>query len=85
MDPAVIALMIPIVAIVCGTLLKFANLRAAQQRDSGVGDTLARLDAVEQELATVRQELAEAHERLDFTERLLSKGQEARRIGEDAR
>ena len=87
MDPAVIALMIPIVAIVCGTLLKFANLRAAERRDGGGGggDTIARLEAMEQELTAVRQELAEAHERLDFTERLLAKGQEGKRVGEDAR
>lgn len=85
MDPAVIALMIPIVAIVCGTLLKFANLRAAERRGGGGGDTIARLEAMEQELTAVRQELAEAHERLDFTERLLAKGQEGKRVGEDAR
>jgi hypothetical protein len=89
MDPAVIALMIPIVAIVCGTLLKFANLRAAERRDGGGGggggDTIARLEAMEQELTAVRQELAEAHERLDFTERLLAKGQDAKRGTEEAR
>lgn len=89
MDPAVIALMIPIVAIVCGTLLKFANLRAAERRGDGggggAGDTIARLEAMEQELTAVRQELAEAHERLDFTERLLAKGQDAKRGTEEAR
>lgn len=89
MDPAVIALMIPIVAIVCGTLLKFANLRAAERRGDGGGggggDTIARLEAMEQELTAVRQELAEAHERLDFTERLLAKGQDAKRGTEEAR
>ena len=77
--------MIPIVAIVCGTLLKFANLRAAERRSEGGGETIARLEAMEQELASVRQELAEAHERLDFTERLLAKGPEAKRVGEEAR
>ena len=85
MDPAVIALMIPIVAIVCGTLLKFANLRAAERRDSGGGDTIARLEAMEQELTSVRQELAEAHERLDFAERLLAKGPEGKRVEGEAR
>ncbi|MFI5210071.1 MAG: hypothetical protein ACHQ2E_06485 [Gemmatimonadales bacterium] len=85
MDPGVIALMIPIVAIVCGTLLKFASMRSAERRDAGGGDTIARLEAMEQELTAVRQELAEAHERLDFTERLLAKGQEGKRVGEDAR
>jgi hypothetical protein len=86
MDPGVIALMIPIVAIVCFSMvvLRIYSIRVAARRGSIGGDTLERLDAMEQELATVRQELAEAHERLDFTERLLAKGQEARRIGGDA-
>jgi hypothetical protein len=87
MDPGVIALMIPIVAIVCFSVvvLRVYSMRAAERREMGGGDTQARLDAMEQELATVRQELSEAHERLDFAERLLAKGPEARRIGEEPR
>ena len=83
MDPAVLALMIPIVAIVCGTLLKYASMRTAASRDAGGGDTLARLDALEQETAALRHELAEAHERLDFTERLLAQGPPSKRLGEE--
>lgn len=87
MDPGVIALMIPIVAIVCFSVvvLRVYSMRAAERREMGGGDTLARLEAMEQELASVRQELTEAHERLDFTERLLAKGPEAKRGGEEAR
>jgi len=87
MDPGAIALMIPIVAIVCVSLvvLRILSMRAAERRELGGGDTRARLDAMEEELAGVRQELAEAQERLDFTERLLAKGPEGKRAGEEAR
>jgi hypothetical protein len=37
-----------------------------------------RLDALEGELARLRQELSETQERLDFAERLLTQGREAR-------
>ncbi len=39
-----------------------------------------RLEALETEINTLRQELNEAQERLDFAERLLSQGQESRRV-----
>ena len=37
------------------------------------------LDAVELEVSKLRQELSEAQERLDFTERLLAQGHDPRR------
>ncbi|MGH7426759.1 MAG: hypothetical protein ACREMW_15660 [Gemmatimonadales bacterium] len=40
----------------------------------------ARVRALEEELGTLRRELSEANERLDFTERLLARTEEARRI-----
>lgn len=40
-----------------------------------------RLEALEVEVSQQRQELGEAQERLDFAERLLAQGQEARRVG----
>ncbi len=40
---------------------------------------------MEQELTSVRQELAEAHERLDFAERLLAKGPDGKRVEREAR
>jgi hypothetical protein len=45
------------------------------------GDTLERLDALEAETSTLRRELGEAQERLDFAERLLAQRQEPRRVG----
>ena len=41
----------------------------------------ARLEALEAELNTLRQELSETQERLDFAERLLARGPETRRVG----
>ena len=38
-----------------------------------------RLGELEAEMSRLRQELGEAHERLDFAERVLAQGQEARR------
>jgi hypothetical protein len=39
------------------------------------------LEAVEGEVSQLRQELSEVQERLDFTERVLAQGPEARRVG----
>ena len=39
------------------------------------------LDALEAEVSRLRDDLIETQERLDFTERLVVQGQEARRVG----
>jgi hypothetical protein len=44
------------------------------------GEMEARVEALELEVSSLRQELAEAHERLDFAERLLAQVSEARRL-----
>jgi hypothetical protein len=44
-------------------------------------EVLEALDAIEADVSTLRQELSEMQERLDFTERLLAQGPEARRAG----
>ena len=41
----------------------------------------AQVDALEGDMAKLRQELTESQERLDFVERLLAQGREARRVG----
>ena len=41
---------------------------------------LEALEGLEVEVGQLRQELTEAQERLDFTERLLAQGPEARRV-----
>ena len=44
-------------------------------------EVLEALDAVETEVSKLRQELSDTQERLDFTERMLAQGSEARRVG----
>ena len=61
------------------TILKLARLRAAQAA-SPSAEVTGRLEAVERDVQSLQQELAETQERLDFAERLLSKAREERRI-----
>ncbi len=46
-------------------------------------EVLEALEAVEAEVSKLRQELSETQERLDFTERVLAKGPEARRVDQE--
>lgn len=71
----IIALLIPVAAIVMSGLTKVAvaRYRALGAGSGAGGDTADRLDALEQEVLTLRHELADAQERLDFTERLLTR------------
>jgi hypothetical protein len=39
------------------------------------------LDLIEGEVSSLRQELTEAQERIDFAERVLAQGREQRRVG----
>lgn len=71
-DAGVIVLMIPIVAIVCGSLIKMAKLRHGDGAGPALNELTARCDALEQEVGVLRAELSETQERLDFTERLLA-------------
>lgn len=43
--------------------------------------SLEALEALEADMSRLRDDLAETQERLDFTERLVVQGQEARRVG----
>jgi len=72
MEPIVMGF-IATVAIVSVTVLKIAGLRAARSAEPSA-DGGARLEALERGLQSLQEELAETQERLDFAERLLSKG-----------
>ena len=62
---------ITITAIIARTIIKITNMRMA----AGSTDELtARVEDLEGTVHGLQQELAEAQERLDFAERLLSKG-----------
>ena len=78
--PVFLAALLILVGIPALTVLKIARLRAARSQ-SPPAEVTERLDAVEQRVGDLQQELAETQERLDFAERLLSKAREERRIG----
>ena len=72
MGPDTLAPLIPVAAILAWCVVKIAKIKA-QSRAAGVDpDTAGRLQALEQEVGILRQEMVEAQERLDFTERVLA-------------
>jgi predicted nucleic acid-binding Zn-ribbon protein len=84
MDPDVaMGLLIPLagVAIICVTVVKLARLRANKGNQPLSADAAARFEALEQDVRALHQELSETQERLDFTERLLTKAREEKRVG----
>lgn len=52
----------------------------AHSRVAGNPDIAAHLQALDQEVGTLRREMIETQERLDFAERLLAQGPETRRV-----
>ena len=72
MDPGSVGVLIPIVAIIAFAVVKVAKIRASGRVSGHDPEAAARLDALENEVGALRQELSETHERLDFTERLLT-------------
>jgi hypothetical protein len=79
MDPQFLAPLIPIVAIIAFAAVRIARLRATRP-ESLSADVAARLEALEHGVEGLQQELAETQERLDFAERILSRGREEGRI-----
>ncbi len=59
----------------------FGSWAQRLRRSPAGGERQARLEELEDELDTLRRELSEAQERLDFAERILAQGQESRRVG----
>ena len=79
MDVAPLVLAIPIVAIVSSTVVKIARMKMMREGQGMPPDVSARIDALEQDIRNLQEELGQAQERLDFTERLLSKAREGDR------
>lgn len=79
----ILALTIPVLAIALHGLQKYwqVRLEEARIRAGHLGPNAAgEIGELRSELEQVRQELAEVHERLDFTERLLARGPERERL-----
>ncbi len=69
----IMALLIPVAAIVLGGMVKIQKARLEEARlRHGDPTLLAEVDALREEVHQVRGELAEVQERLDFTERMLT-------------
>ena len=82
MDPQFfLTAVVTIIIAVIGTsgAVKIAKV-IAQSRVAGNPDTAAHLQALDQEVETLRREMIETQERLDFAERLLAQGAETRRV-----
>jgi hypothetical protein len=70
----------PIVAMAAFASIRLAKIKAAHL-PSMPGEASARIDALEQDVQGLQQQLAETQERLDFAERLLSSGRDERGSG----
>jgi hypothetical protein len=82
MDPQVfLAAVVIILVAAIGTwgAVKIAKIMT-HSRVAGGPDTAAHLEALDQEVGTLRREMIETQERLDFAERLLAQGPETRRV-----
>jgi hypothetical protein len=71
MDPGTVGVFIPIAAILAWGAVRIATIQAhaKQTSDPQMSD---RLQSRENEVGSLRQELGEAQERIDFAERLLA-------------
>lgn len=75
-----LAVMIPVLAVFFGGIVILSKTiigQAIARRIGGHGWSETehrRLEELEEEMGQLRQELVEAHERIDFTERLLASG-----------
>ncbi len=89
MDKQALAVLIPVLAvfftgitIFSRTLIGRAIAKRIEGSSGGPGspELEERLQLLEQEMGALRGELAETHERLDFTERMLAQVREAQRL-----
>jgi hypothetical protein len=81
MDHLTAALLIPVAVIVMGGLVQIARELARGQRHPHLSSLDAQMEALEHELRSVRRDLSETQERLDFAERLLAQSQERKQLG----
>jgi hypothetical protein len=79
----ILALAIPVTAIVFSGLMKLARVRLEETRiRAGAlgGGAESELAALREEMDGLRQELGEVQERVDFAERLLTRAGESERL-----
>jgi hypothetical protein len=71
----IVALLIPVTAIIFNGMQKVARIRLEHEK-LRAGDASGEIVALRDEVAALRNELVEVQERLDFTERLLTKARD---------
>jgi hypothetical protein len=81
MDHLTAALLIPVAAIVMVGLSQIARTFARGRRHPDLRSLDAQMEALEHELNSVRRDLSETQERLDFAERLLAQSRERKNLG----
>jgi hypothetical protein len=81
MDHLAVALLIPVAVIVMGGLTQIARELSRGRRHPDLRALDAQMEALEQEVRSVRQDLSETQERLDFAERLLAQSRERKQLG----
>jgi hypothetical protein len=81
MDPGSVGVFIPIAAILAWGAVRIVTIQA-QHKKGDDPETSDRLHALENEVGSLRQELGETQERLDFTERMLSQQRPPERLDE---
>lgn len=87
MDPGVVGVFIPILAILGGfgiVGLKIWTKHQLKLREMPDGDNESLTEAVQQlsdEVGSMREDVAELHERMEFTERILSEVRSRTAIG----
>ena len=79
MDPGTVGVFIPIAAILAWGAVRIATIQAGHKKGAEP-DTSSRLQELENEVGALRQELSEAQERIDFTERMLSQQRPPERL-----
>jgi hypothetical protein len=79
MDPGTVGVFIPIAAILAWGAVRIATIQA-EHKKGAEPDTSNRLRELENEVGALRQELSEAQERIDFTERMLSQHRPPERL-----
>lgn len=77
---AALAGVLCVVSIIARTTIKIAQVRAGQA-ELPTADLTARVEELERTVAGLQDKVTEVHERLDFTERLLTEARQQRRIG----
>lgn len=81
MDHLTAALLIPVAVIVMGGLVQVARELTRGRRHADLGSLDAQMEVLELELRSVRRDLSETQERLDFAERLMTQSQERKHLG----